>query len=303
VVTVAWARRRLFRSSPKVLLENHTQHVDLRRVAASGPRPTLLGRALLAIPGNESLAASVHQKVLLLPRLPPALDGLVVTHLSDWHLTGRVGPAYFAEIVRLANQPQPDLILLTGDLIDSAGCFAWIDETFAQLRARYGVFFILGNHDLRTRDPAGLRRRLVEAGLIDVGGRWHEVATPGGRVVLAGNEQPWFAAAEPDCDPDGANHGDSLRICLAHSPDQLPWARRLNFDLMLAGHLHGGQVCLPGIGPLLAPSLHGVRYASGVFDEPPTVLHVSRGISSEIPWRWNCPPEIARLVLRRGAPG
>ena len=68
-------------------------------------------------------------------------------------------------------------------------------------------------------------------------------------------------------------------------------------DLMLAGHLHGGQIRLPWIGPILSPSRQGVRYASGVFQSPPTTLHVSRGLSGELPIRLNCPPEVTELVL------
>ena len=67
---------------------------------------------------------------------------------------------------------------------------------------------------------------------------------------------------------------------------------------MLAGHTHGGQVRLPWIGAIVAPSRHGVRYASGTFFEPPTVMHVSRGLSAEKPLRWNCAPELTKLTLR-----
>jgi predicted MPP superfamily phosphohydrolase len=69
---------------------------------------------------------------------------------------------------------------------------------------------------------------------------------------------------------------------------------------MLAGHSHGGQVCLPLFGPILAPCLNGVRYASGAFRAGKTVMHVSRGTSCLTPLRFNCPPEIALLVLRAG---
>jgi predicted MPP superfamily phosphohydrolase len=85
---------------------------------------------------------------------------------------------------------------------------------------------------------------------------------------------------------------------LAHSPDQFGWAQANEVDLMLAGHNHGGQVCLPLLGPIVAPSLHGVRYGSGTFRAGNTVMHVSRGTSSLTPLRWNCPPEIAVLTLR-----
>jgi hypothetical protein len=69
---------------------------------------------------------------------------------------------------------------------------------------------------------------------------------------------------------------------------------------MLAGHNHGGQIRLPWLGALISPSWYGWRYAGGLYHEPPTLLHVSRGIAAKHPIRLNCPPELALLILRRG---
>src|SRR5262249_32468011 len=90
-----------------------------------------------------------------------------------------------------------------------------------------------------------------------------------------------------------------LRVLLAHTPDRYAWARARGFDLMLAGHTHGGQICFPVIGPTVCPSLYGTKYASGFFHERPTLLHVNRGTASLFPLRINCPPELSKLVLRR----
>ena len=90
-----------------------------------------------------------------------------------------------------------------------------------------------------------------------------------------------------------------FRILLSHSPDQLPWAQASGFDLMLAGHNHGGQIRLPYFGALIAPSWYGCRYAGGLYCEPPTLLHVSRGLCGIHPIRLNCPPELALLTLIR----
>jgi predicted MPP superfamily phosphohydrolase len=94
----------------------------------------------------------------------------------------------------------------------------------------------------------------------------------------------------------------NFRILLAHTPDHLPWAKSHTFDLMLAGHNHGGQIRLPWLGALISPSWYGWRYAGGLYHEPPTLLHVSRGIAAKHPIRLNCPPELALLVLRCGSP-
>jgi hypothetical protein len=90
---------------------------------------------------------------------------------------------------------------------------------------------------------------------------------------------------------------DAFRLLLSHTPDNLPWAKRNNVDLMLSGHNHGGQVVIPILGPVYAPSVNGVRHASGAFWEPPTQLIVSRGISGKHPLRLNCKPELTRLTL------
>ena len=94
--------------------------------------------------------------------------------------------------------------------------------------------------------------------------------------------------------------GRPLRILLAHSPDQFRWAQANDIDLMLAGHLHGGQVKFPLLGAIASPSIYGVRYVAGVFRNSNTVMHVSRGVGSLTPLRIGCPPEVALLVLRRG---
>lgn len=90
-----------------------------------------------------------------------------------------------------------------------------------------------------------------------------------------------------------------FRILLSHTPDNLSWAKSHHFDLMLAGHTHGGQIRLPWLGAIIAPSFHGSRYASGLYFEPPTLMHVSRGLAGIHPIRLNCPPELALLILKR----
>ena len=97
--------------------------------------------------------------------------------------------------------------------------------------------------------------------------------------------------------------GLPLRFLLAHGPDQFAWAQQNDFDLVLVGHNHGGQVRLPLLGAILAPSLSGTRYAGGVFRRGNTVMHVSRGTGSHTPLRWNCPPEVALLTLSQGHSG
>jgi uncharacterized protein len=272
-----------------------------KRRARINPRSTEFGSQetshhfFTRLPLNEILRLEVTDWMLEVPRLAPALDGLSIVHLSDFHLTGRIDKAYFREVARTSNELEPDLVALTGDLMESTACFDWIPDVFGQLRARHGVYFVLGNHDLRTGQVPRLRQMLEQSGLIDLGGRRRPIEINGQPLVLLGNELPWIKHPPTACSL--AEAVPFLRIVLAHSPDQLAWARHQDADLMLAGHTHGGQICIPPLGPIFSPSAWGVKHIAGVYYSPPTLLHVTRGVSGDTPLRWRCPPEMARLRL------
>jgi len=293
---VIWSIRKMSGFGLTPLIRNHTQRLNVvREIGHSliGSRSALL---LSKVPGNQIFELDVHDKVLCHPRLAPALEGLTIGHLSDFHFTGKIKRDYFEYVIDRANELDVDLMAVTGDIVDKDECIDWIPSTLGQLKCRHGVFFVLGNHDKRVTDVGRLRATLREAGLIELADRSHEIQVAGHRIALAGNELPWFG-------PPSELSSDQLdeqifRILLSHSPDQLQWARLRQFDLMLAGHTHGGQIRFPIIGPVLSPSLFGVKYASGVFYKAPTLMHVSRGISGLEPIRINCAPELAKLTLR-----
>lgn len=298
-----WFWGRIHARPTNKLKQTKSQSIDL--VERLGHRP--VGRGLRAtwtrLPGNETFRVEVNEKEITLPRLPPQLDGLSIVHLSDLHFTGTITRAFYDEIIRLANELDPDLVAVTGDLLDKRRCIEWIPHTLGKLRSRHGVYVILGNHDLRVRDLALVKRTLASSGLINLGGRFLEAEICGESVLLAGNELPWIApAADMTFAPSRRADGRPLRILLSHSPDQFAWAKEHDFDLMLAGHTHGGQIRFPIVGPIVAPSRHGAKYASGTFYESPTLMHVSRGVTGLLPVRYNCPPELTRLVLRTATP-
>lgn len=297
-VVVDWFRRKLAESSPDLVRSDRRRVFQLLRHPSRIVSPEHDEHFLVRLPGNQILELDVAERGLELPGLPQALDGFTVLHLSDLHFTGRVPKAYFEELVDICNDLEPDLVAVTGDLIDNPACLDWIPDTLGRLKGRYGCYFVLGNHDLEIGARV-LRVALKEAGLVDLGGSWMQLSVGDADLVLGGNELPWLPpAADLSEAPLPASEGGPVRVVLSHSPDQLPWAQRNHVDLLLAGHLHGGQIRVPLVGPLVSPSWHGVRYASGVFWCPPTVMHVSRGISGEIPLRLNCRPEAAKLTLR-----
>lgn len=299
-----WLVRRLTERAPAALRSQRATRHDI--AAHLGYRPMGGGRKAqfyARLPGNDVFDLEITEKVIEHPRLSPQLNGLSIAHLTDFHFLGTVGRAYFDEVIRLTNELDVDLVAITGDLVDDAAYIDWIPETLGRLESRYGSFVVLGNHDLKVKQHVGrLRSTLDTAGLRYLGGRSQVLRVGGAELLLAGNELPWFPpAANVNSFPPEQAAARRFRLLLAHSPDQYAWARRHDFDLMLAGHNHGGQYRLPWLGPLLAPSHYGVRYASGVFHEPPTVLHVGRGVSAQQPFRFNCPPEVTRLVLQCAA--
>ncbi len=281
------------------LLASETRSVDLRHTVASHRRNMgFCDRLLLNVPGNQMFRVDESQRHIVLQRLPAELEGLAIAHLSDLHFDNKMPRAYYEELVRMANGMDADLAVITGDLMDHADCLPWLPDVLGRVRSRHGNFYILGNHDLKV-NCRELRDRMRDAGWIDLGGRWDCYTLRGTRVVLAGNELPWFApAADMTGDLGSRAVDEALRIVLAHTPDQLDWARRYGFDLMLAGHTHGGQVRLPWVGPIVCPTRKPLRYCDGVYSVFPTVVNVSRGLSAETPLRWNCPPEMIRIVLR-----
>ncbi len=118
----------------------------------------------------------------------------------------------------------------------------------------------------------------------------------GERLVIVGHEGPWLRPA-----PDLAGcPQEPFRLLLSHTPDNIAWARRHKVDLMLSGHVHGGQIRFPVLGSLLVPSRYGRRYDCGTFDERPTFLHVSRGLAGENPVRYGCRPEVTLLRFQCG---
>ena len=284
---------------PAALLSNHTTSLDLIEQLGHRPAGNRWTELLSRLPGNDVFQLHIQRKELRIERLEPELDGLTIAHVSDLHMSGRIGKSFYRHVIERVNEQQVDIVAITGDLFDTEACVEWGREILGSLRARYGVYFVLGNHDKRV-DAGRARRQLIDCGLTDLGSRWQEVCVGQHRIILAGNELPWFspAANMANC-PTG--DGQPLRVLLSHAPDQIEWARQHDFDLMLAGHTHGGQIRFPVLGPVVSPSRLGTQYASGTFDVSPTLLHVSRGIASLIPIRWNCPPELAILVLRSGA--
>jgi len=246
------------------------------------------------LPWNQILELSIEEIELQVRGLPAGLDGYRIAQLSDIHLTGDIHPDFASYAVFRAAQWQPDMMALTGDIIDKQICVDWLVDIFSPVDCRDGCYFVLGNHDTRIVDSRQTREAMDRAGWTDLGGRSLRVPLASGiEGMLIGNEYPWYARPQIPDTPDS-----SFRILLSHSPDQLWWARQHHVSLMLAGHTHGGQGQLPIAGPILGPSYHGSRFATGDFYRTPTTMHVSRGLSGTHLLRLNCRPELSLITLR-----
>ena len=239
----------------------------------------------------------LNTKTYSLNRLPQAWDGLSIVHFADTHFRGAVTRRYFELVCEQARALEPDLFVFSGDLFDDLELLDWLRPTLGQLKAPLGQYFVLGNHDWFL-DANVVRQEYERDGWIDISSRSIELKSgkSGPPIVIAGDETPWMGT-HPDLSHVSP---ETFRILLSHVPDNIYWAQKQKFDLMLAGHTHGGQIRLPVLGPVYAPSLYGCRFASGVFWMDPTLLYVSRGISGREPIRYNCVPELTKLVLRCG---
>jgi hypothetical protein len=285
---------RALRRLPAAQLSNHshTRHIaaELGRLPIGrGPH-----QIMVRWPFNEQFQLEVNERTYRLQRVPLEWDGLSILHISDLHFTGTVGFEYFERVIEHANALECDLVALTGDLIDRPWCHEWVPQLFERLTSRIGRYAILGNHD-SWRDHDRIRRDLAGAGFRVLSGRWEPIDVRGRPLVIAGTEYPWMGRL-PDL---AAAPRDAFRLLLSHTPDNAPWAARTGFDLMLAGHNHGGQVRLPLVGPVFMPSRYGRHFDQGAFQVGPTLVHVSRGVSGKHPFRFGCKPELSKIVLRR----
>ncbi len=287
---------------PSALLQTTSVQVDLRRTYGDEIFSKTWVRALGRFPGNQLHLMETTNHEIKVERLAACHDGLKLGHFSDVHLTGFMHFNFYREAVDRLMSTKPDVVLLTGDLIDYDKCLDQVQPLLEPVAAKFGCYFVLGNHDRRLKDVPRLRRMLAELGWHDLGAQSRTVEFAGEKIYLAGNERPWFdnpSRKEQETASVEERQQASLRIGLSHSPDQVQWARKLGLDLLFCGHTHGGQVRLPWIGPVVAPSCYGSRFASGWFHCPPTLMHVSRGISGTHPLRIACPPEVSSIVLRK----
>jgi len=269
--------------------------------------PALVAIGATGVSSEQWKRFRIRRLDVPVPSLPAALDGLTIAHVTDLHVGVFTRGAILDSIVAASNDLRPDLVLLTGDLINYALTDLPVALAVVQrLQATHGVFLCEGNHDLFedadtfrqfTRD-AGLRLLVNDSALLSVRGvplqilglRWGaghgdpRAMSSRGDLAVAGSMQELLVQRRADVFP----------ILLAHHPHAFDYAE--NIPLTLAGHTHGGQLMLNshiGFGPAM------YRYWSGLYQKPDRALVVSNGVGNWFPLRANAPAEIVHLTLRR----
>ena len=241
--------------------------------------------------------------------LPQSFDGYRIVQVSDLHnnVYG-MGQSYLLKKIRDA---RPDVIVITGDLIDRNTSNVDNAMIFINGAVKIApVFYVTGNHEASLGKPyVDLMLRMNEAGVTCLDNSAVSAISEEDVITLAGVRDPAFDWSRPDAKIVDEEIKKALSdvsdrqvtILLSHRPELIKTYSENGIDLVLTGHAHGGQVRLPFIGPLYAPS-QGLfpKYSSGLYKEGDTQMYVSRGIGNGLaPLRFNDGPELAVIVLMK----
>lgn len=251
---------------------------------------------------NSSPAAT--QVTVASGALPEAFEGFKIAHVSDLHnaVFGRKNE----KLLSLIRAAKPDIIAITGDLIDSRHTDIDSALAFVEAAAEIApVYYVTGNHESRL-DFDEIEPRLIAAGARVLRNEAEDIGRGGERIRLAGIDDPSFirtggtaeerAAAELEQLGDG---GGTFTVLLAHRPELVEVYAEYGAGLVLSGHAHGGQVRLPLLGGLYAPG-QGLlpEYDSGLYSLGETQMVVSRGLGNSVaPLRVNNRPELVIVTL------
>lgn len=268
---------------------------------------------------------SVENLTIAIAGLPASLQGTKIVQLSDLHYDGlRLSEELLEEAIAATNQVEPDLILLTGDYItDDPAPIHKLVLRLKNLQSRAGIYAVLGNHDIYyRRAKAEVTTALSSIGIQVL---WNQIAYPlGSELALVGlaDLQSREFNPKPVMEQLDAN---IPRIVLSHNPDSAQRLYSWRVDLQLSGHTHGGQIVIPGMGPVLqwVPTLRTFRkyfprpvrryipslrqdclkvvrhweWSQGLHQVGTNQLYINRGLGTYLPGRLFCPPEVTVIQL------
>ena len=231
--------------------------------------------------------------------LPSAFDNFTILHISDPHADMNEGT--MERLIEILPGVRYDVCVLTGDYRGQTwGPFDRALQEMAKLRPHLQdpVYGVLGNHDTIRMVPA-----LEEMGIQMLLNEWVTLSRGSHRIHIAGIDDAHYYRVENFENAAGFPH-DEFSVLLSHTPEVYRQAAHAGFDLLLAGHTHGGQICLPGSIPITLDSVLPRRMGAGHWQYHNMTGYTSVGVgTSMVPVRFNCPPEITLHHLRSRSPG
>ena len=245
-------------------------------------------------------AIEVNEWTIESADIPEQFGGFRIAQVSDLHNTefGRDNE----RLLKLLRESEPDIIVITGDLIDSRNTDLQIALAFAEKAVQIApCYYVSGNHESRISGGAALRQGLLDAGVTVLEDRSVTLERSGGALTLVGLADPDFRGPFVAGLREMTGQQEGCTILLSHRPEYFELYADCGVDLVFSGHAHGGQVRLPFVGGLIAPG-QGLfpEYDSGLYRKGDTVMLVSRGLGNSIvPLRVNDRPEILVAVLKR----
>ena len=244
--------------------------------------------------GNTAL--QVNTWIIESEEIPSSFDGFRIAQVSDLHNAG-----FWEEVVAALAEAEPDIIVLTGDLIDSGKTDVEAALSFAEQAAAIApCYAVTGNHEAWSGDAWDvLRTGLLDAGVVLLENEKLFLDREGETVALLGLSDPAFGSDQAALLRE-LTAGEGYTILLSHRPERMMLYAEADVDLVFSGHAHGGQFRFPIVGGLVAPD-QGLfpEYDAGRFRQGDTLMLVSRGIgNSIIPLRVNNRPELIVAELK-----
>ena len=266
----------------------------------------LIGLVVWVAWGNTALELNTY--TITSSRLPENFDGYRIAHISDLHNV-QMGEDN-GNILSILRQANPDIIAITGDLIDSRNTSLEIALQFVGEAMKIApCYYVTGNHEARVSEYDLLKAGMVSAGVVILENDQAEINIDGDTITLIGVNDPSFQTAYLFGDSAAAinakltelhTDGNGFTILLSHRPELFSIYAAHDVDLVLSGHAHGGQFRIPFIGGVVAPN-QGLfpEFDAGVYTDGNTNMLVSRGVgNSIIPFRVNNRPEIILVELK-----
>ena len=255
--------------------------------------------------GNTALQLNVY--TISSDRLPEAFDGYRIAHVSDLH-NAELGKNN-EKLLDMLQEAKPDIIAITGDIIDSRNTDIDIALQFTKAAMEIApCYYVTGNHEARVSEYDELKAGLIEQGFVVLEDATTEISLDGDTITLMGVNDPSYQTEYLFGDSETVMNGklqeisdaeNGFTVLLSHRPELFEIYADNNMDLVLSGHAHGGQFRLPFVGGLVAPN-QGLfpKYDAGLYTEENTNMVVSRGIGNSIlPFRFNNRPEVILIDL------